>query len=342
MASSALRPELFGAAQAFLIDYLCFEPQQRLLITTDTAGDQAVVQALCAAALAAGGRPVVMTLPQLPFQGKLADPYLPAPLTGAIDHCDVWVDLTFPYIAGSELHAAAMKKGTIRYMLASDLNADGLLRLFGRVSIDRFFAVQAGLDAAFAEGVGRTIRITTALGTDVSFTLDKPHTTRPRRAQQPGLYTIPGSCTMNPKVESVRGRIAVETVFHEFYTPLPAPIFLEVDGRIRGVSGGGAERATLERALRRAGGGEYGYVIHFTHGLHPAARFTGRSFVEDMRVPGCDAVGLGLPWWLPGGGENHPDAVLSMQSVWLDGEQLIDSGRIVAPAGIAGAAAALS
>ena len=146
---------------------------------------------------------------------------------------------------------------------------------------------------------------------------------------------------MNPKVESVKGRIVVETVFHEFYTKLAAPIVLDVDGRIRGVSGGGTERALLETALRRAGGGEYGYVIHFTHGLHPAARFTGRSFVEDMRVPGCDAVGLGLPWWLPGGGENHPDAVLSMQSVSIDNEPIIVDGRIVA-ADLAEQAAALA
>jgi hypothetical protein len=130
-------------------------------------------------------------------------------------------------------------------------------------------------------------------------------------------------------MESVRGRIVVETVFHEYYTRLKAPIAIEVNGRIHGLSGGGSDRAVLERALIRAGGGQYGYVIHFTHGLHPAARFTGGCFVEDMRVVGCDAVGLGLPWWVPGGGENHPDAVMSMQSIWLDGVPVVENGRIL-------------
>jgi len=82
-------------------------------------------------------------------------------------------------------------------------------------------------------------------------------------------------------------------------------------------------------------------VIHFTHGLHPAARFTGNCFVEDMRVVGSDAVGLGLPWWQPGGGENHPDAVLSMQSLWLAGSQVVADGAIVAPRRLAELAAAL-
>jgi hypothetical protein len=87
----------------------------------------------------------------------------------------------------------------------------------------------------------------------------------------------------------------------------------------------------MDRALKRAGGGEYGYIIHFTHGIHPAARATGKSFIEDMRVTGNDAVGMGLPWWIPGGGENHPDAILFQQSIWIDGNKIVEDGAIVGP-----------
>lgn len=328
MANDRLRPELFSAAQAFLVDYLNYKGSEQLVITGDTAGDQAVIEALNAAAIAAGGRPLVIIIPQLPYQGKLADPYLQPALGAAVNMADLWVDVTFPYIAGSDLHAACMKQNRTRYMLASDMNADALLRLFGS-SMDEYFPLQDALDRKLAAAVGKTVRITSALGTDVSFTLGKPHSTRPRRAEKPGMYTIPGSCSLNPELESVKGRIVVETVFHEYYTPLKEPITIEVDGRIQRVSGGGAERAILERALIRAGGGQYGYIIHFTQGLHPHARFTGRCFVDDMRVSGCDAVGMGLPWWVPGGGENHPDAVMTMQSVWLDGALIVDQGNIV-------------
>ena len=87
-----------------------------------------------------------------------------------------------------------------------------------------------------------------------------------------------------------------------------------------------------ERALRRAGGGEhYGHVIHFTHGVHPTARVTGESFIEDMRATGNNAVGLGIPFWLPGGGENHPDAILAGQSLWVDGQAIVSDGVIVGP-----------
>jgi hypothetical protein len=104
-----------------------------------------------------------------------------------------------------------------------------------------------------------------------------------------------------------------------------------IDAKIRDVTGGGADRAILRRALRRAAGGDYGQVIHVTHGIHPAARMTGESFIEDMRVIGHDAVGLGIPFWLPGGGENHPDAIVAEQSIWVDGRKIVEDGAIVAP-----------
>jgi hypothetical protein len=94
--------------------------------------------------------------------------------------------------------------------------------------------------------------------------------------------------------------------------------------------------------MLRAGGGEYGSIIHFSHGLHPAARMTGRCFIEDMRTIGSNAVGLGIPWWEPGGGENHPDTVLTEQSVWIEGEQIIRDGALVAPATLSERAAKLA
>ena len=138
------------------------------------------------------------------------------------------------------------------------------------------------------------------------------------------------------------GRIRIDSVFHEYYTALAEPMLLEVDGKISAIRGGGNERIVAERALRRAAGGEYGYVIHFTHAIHPAARATGTSFIEDMRAMGNDAIGMGLPWWQPGGGENHPDGILRMQTIDLDGERIVEDGLIVGPPELAALAAELA
>ena len=90
---------------------------------------------------------------------------------------------------------------------------------------------------------------------------------------------------------------------------------------------------SFERALRRAaGGGDFGFMIHFTMAFHPAARITGRHFIEDIRALGANAIGMGLPWWEEGGGENHPDGVVLDQSLWVDEEPIVEAGSIVGPA----------
>jgi hypothetical protein len=319
------------AADVLVRDYMAVGAGDVVLITTDTATDADLATALLVAVERAGARGSVLMIPRLPYQGRLADPYVPPVVAGAVAGCAVWIDLTFPYLAGSHVCDEALAGGRLRYLLGGDMGAPGLARLFGGVDLDIYYDVHRTFDEVTAAAIGRPVRVTDRQGSDVTFTLTKPGFAKPRRAERPGLYFVPGSCTMFPEPESVRGVLHVVASFHEFYTRFAEPVTLTLDGRIRAVRGGGADRVVLERALRRAAGGEYGHVIHFTHGIHPAARMTGESFIEDMRIIGNDAVGLGLPFWLPGGGENHPDAILSQQSIWIDGEPIVDDGLIVGP-----------
>ncbi|MCJ9712029.1 hypothetical protein LWS69_23645, partial [Bordetella hinzii] len=69
---------------------------------------------------------------------------------------------------------------------------------------------------------------------------------------------------------------------------------------------------------------------------HPAACFTGTNFIEDIRLPGTNAIGMGLPWWEPGGGENHPDGVVFDQTLSVDAEVLVKDGRFQGPAALRG------
>jgi hypothetical protein len=88
----------------------------------------------------------------------------------------------------------------------------------------------------------------------------------------------------------------------------------------------------LERALLKASGGSgFGQIIHFTCGVHPRARYTGGSFIEDSRVFGYSAIGMGRPFWAQGGGENHPDGIMARTCLWIDGELVVRDGVIVGP-----------
>lgn len=329
------------AADILVGDYMAVAPGEMVLITADAATDPGLCEALMTAVARADARGAVLTIPRLPYQGGLADPYVPPVVAGAVAGASVWIDLTFPYLAGSRVCDAAIHGGRVRYLLGADMGVAGLARLFGGVDLDVYYAVHRAFDELTSAAIGRPVRIADAHGSDVTFTLAKPGFAKPRRAERPGLYFVPGACTMFPEPDSVRGVLRVVAAFHERFARFAEPATLTIDGRITAVSGGDSDRHALERALRRAAGGDLGHVIHFTHGIHPAAIVTGESFIEDMRVTGNDAVGLGIPFWLPGGGENHPDAIITQQSLWIDGVRIVRDGAIVDPPPLAELAARL-
>lgn len=318
-------PRCLRAADVLLREHFCVQPGESVVLTVDNATDPELVRALTDRAAMLGARACAVGFGRLPFQGALSDPHIPDPVEAAVINSDVWLDLSFPYMAGSGPFDRAMAHKRTRYLLLGDLTAAGFGRLYGSVDFDDLFALQLAADALFAEAEGKRCRVTSASGTDFSFVMGKPATRKLRHANQPGAQTVPGSAIFYPDLDSVQGAIVLDAVFHEHYTQLHTPLTLEVDGKIRAVRGGSQAKA-MDRSLLRAGGGQYGHVIHVTVGLHPFAASTGRSFIEDIRVAGCNAIGLGLPWWLPGGGENHPDGVVANQSFWIGNTQIVADG----------------
>jgi 2,5-dihydroxypyridine 5,6-dioxygenase len=321
-----------AVAASFLVrEFLAVKPGEQMIITCDTATDPRAVQALLEAGKVQKARVVVLTIPQLPFQGALADPFIAEPIGPALKSCDVWFDITFPYIAGSKVHAEAMALKRARCLQFHDLDAGGIARLFAGVDFNKLFDLQEAVDKVVNSSTGKECRVTNAAGTDVTFRIGRPATKKIRRIDQPGTYTPPGSAVIYPDIETVRGTVVIDAAFHEYFTLLRSQIKMKVDGPIKEVTGGGTDLKVMDRALKRAGGGKYGSIIHFSHGFHPAARLHGGSFIESIRSPGCNAIGLGTPWWVPGGGENHPDGVVTMQSMWIDGTPIVKDGVLVLP-----------
>ena len=336
MTRAGIGPRLARAADVLARDMMCIKQGESVLITTDTGTDVVGVQAVQDAAYRLGAKVASIVLaPPVPFQGGLADEYLPDHVKAATGECDAWIDLCMPYLAGSKAFDDAMKKGRARYFLGADIGAEGIVRLMGGADLDGMFALGDAFGELIAQSAGKECRITNALGTDVTFTMGKPEGFALAKAIRSGGYFVPGTVMMLPELESVRGSVVTSNMFHEYYTELAEPMTLTIDGRVKEVIGGGPENKVMRRALTRAGNGEFGYVVHFTCGFHPAARYTGKCFIEDQRVVGYNAIGLGLPFWVPGGGENHPDCVISMQSLWIEDQQILQDGVIVAPAHLA-------
>ncbi|MGE0874568.1 MAG: hypothetical protein AB7O31_07865 [Burkholderiales bacterium] len=333
--------ETARAAKLLVVDHFRVRHGETVVVTVDSVSDRALVEAVLAASAAAGAHALLLRAPRLPYQGKLADPYVPDALAAAVAESDVWFDLTFPYLAGSGAHDRAMRRSRTRYLLLGDASAESLQRLYATVDADALFAVQSAFDDVMASGEGAPARVSAGNGSDFEFRLGRPGGRKSRVIDQPGSATVAGSCIYYPEPGSVRGIVALDAIFHEYYTQTSKPIVLHVDGEIRRIEHDPVHERVTERALRRATGGGYGRIIHLTCGFHPGARYTGQSFIEDIRTVGANAIGLGVPWWEPGGGENHPDGIVFRQSLWIDGEAIVADGRIVGPSSLAAAAQAL-
>lgn len=326
---------LIQAARILVQEHFAVQPGESVLISVDPKTDTALVDAVFGAVALAGATPMVSLLPQLPFQGGLADPYVPEAFSAAAAAADVWLDFSFPYLAGSGPHDRALKAGRVRYGLLAFPDADSLARLYGGVDFAALMDFQVELATYLDTVAGAEAHFTCPLGSDVRYTLDKVKLKRHRVANVPGIHTTPGAQSLYPVLDSVRGRIVLQALFDEIYRPLRTAIDISVDGRIQGFTGAASEdRPRFERALRRAGNGDYGYFVHFTLGFHPASQLSSRSFIEAIRAPGTNAIGMGLPWWEPGGGENHPDGIVLDQTLSIGGEKIVEHGQFVGPASL--------
>jgi hypothetical protein len=322
---------------------MCVKKGENVLVMADTGTDMTAVHAILDAGYRAGAKTSVMVLaPQLPFQGSIADQFLPAHATAAIDACDVCIDLCMPYLAGSKAYDKAMHNKRTRYFLGADMGMEELVRLMGGARLDDVFALSNAIAELVAESKGKECRFTNPAGSDFTCVIAETEGLAFARATAPGGYFVPGTALIIPELESVKGTIVGKTCFHEYYTEFSEPLTFKVDGKVRDVIGGGQDNKVMRRSLERAGNGEFGYVVHLTCGHHPAARYTGKCFIEDQRVTGNNAIGLGLPPWIEGGGENHPDVVMDAQTIWIGGKEIVKDGLIVGPPALAKLASALT
>ena len=75
-------------------------------------------------------------------------------------------------------------------------------------------------------------------------------------------------------------------------------------------------------------------LVHTCYGFNPGARLTGKC-TEDERIWGCTQWGFGYQAAVFGGSlgdaVSHGDGVCLNSSVWLDGTQILDEGKVVDP-----------
>lgn len=337
--------ELNKACLLLVRDMLKLKPGETFVVLGDTESDPQVVEGTASAAFAVGAKPMVIWVETPLGSHKSADPFLPSEgITAALKAADASVSFNYRSISYSETLMTALNENkNTRHMVCSTMNADTLVRLFGRVDI---FKLKEFIAIIFEMTKNaKVIRQTTPAGGDIEFcnakTLDgQPDPNHPIGMQNgdagsPGIYFPLGQIGWAPEIESINGTIVCDGLLHPPCGLLDDPVHLTItSGKITKVMGG-PQAVQFEDWLKKFNHQQMYGIAHATYGYNPGAVLN-KDILEGERIWGSTCWGFGAigPNLIkPNGveGPEHTDGICLNTSVWLDGNLVQDKGRQVIP-----------
>jgi leucyl aminopeptidase (aminopeptidase T) len=179
------------------------------------------------------------------------------------------------------------------------------------------------------------IHITTALGTDLSFSIAGREIKEDSGfIHQPGQFgNLPaGECFVAPLEDSAEGVLIVDKSFPELVVKQPVRMTFE-KGRVIAIEGG-SEAEELQRRIEHGeklpNGGNCRVIAELGIGTNPKARLTGK-LMTDEKVMGTVHIAIGDNASPSYGGANHApihiDGVVGQPTLVVDGEKLIEEGK---------------
>jgi len=327
--------ELAKAADVVVRELLKVKKDENVLITQDTEGDWRVAEATARAAQAVDAKVAVIWHSTPPGFGKVADPYLPEPLKKAIPNCDVWVEFNYEWLLYSTPWYEAMATKRIRYLCLVGMNAPMMVRCIGKVNFDILGRFERKITEMTQKA--KKMKIITPAGTDIAFENDlKRPVDYELTADTPGAHFLAGQIGWAPIEETINGTIVFDGSFSgggpAELGVLREPITLEVKkGKITAVKGG-REAKLVERWLESFNDPNMYNMAHICYGFNPGAKLTGIC-IEDERVWGSTEWGIGdqspASKGKAGSASSHGDGICLNSSVWLDGVQVMDEGKLI-------------
>lgn len=326
-----------GKASRVLCETLGLKKGETMVITCDTESDSRVVMATAQTAQEFGAKPMVLLTASPLGVSKAADPMLPVDaLSACLGEADVWVEFNNQWLLYStpyERVMAANKK--IRYLCMVGMDVDMMVRTIGRVNLEplRVFMHKVR-DMTRA---AKKMKVTSPAGTDLEFenAPEIPISCDTGKADTPGTHFLSGQIGWSPRLETVNGTIVFDGSVSPPLGHVTSPVVLHaVKGRVVKIEGGQDARE-FEAWLKSFDDENMFRLAHICYGFNPGAKLTG-NVLEDERVWGCTEWGLGYqsPVDVPPDGimaKSHTDGICLNSSVWLDGVQLLDEGRVVHP-----------
>lgn len=330
--------ELAVSAHKTVNDVMNVKPGETLLITIDSKADFRLAAAMARAGECAGAKTMIAYHSTPPAYGKAGEAWYPDSLVGAIERAEAWIELNHQWIYCSSVWERVMAKGTkIRYFHLGKMDPDSIWRCLGALdlkSLKEFMTTVVNMTQA-----AREMKITSQAGTNVSFkNAGRRVTNECGDASAPGVHFMLGQIGWAPLEESIEGDIVFDGSFSGGGPMdlgiLRHPIkFVIEKGRIVGIEG--KEEAKRVKEWLAGLNDERMYSLaHTCYGFNPGAQLTGEC-TEDERIWGCTQWGFGYQAELfegaLGDAPTHGDGICLNSSVWLDGTQILDEGKVIEP-----------
>lgn len=328
--------ELGKAGYVVAFEMCQIKKGENVIITVDSAMDLTPVLNVAKACESAGGK-VLLAMHSTPSgYGKVADAQLPESLKKAIPAADVWIEMNNQWLLYSTSWLEAMSNGKTRYLFLGGMDTERIVRCIAKLDMDLQERFQNKVVELTSKA--KKMRITNPSGTDVSFeNTDRPITNE-LRANTVGPHFLVGQIGWAPIEESINGKIVFDGSFsgggEADLGILSNPIELSIkEGKIVAIDGK-EEAAKMKAWLEKLGDPNMYNLAHVCYGFNPGALLTGLC-TEDERVWGSTEWGQGFqgPFFKGNLPEavSHADGICLNSSVWLDGEMLLDEGKVVHP-----------
>lgn len=335
-------PEMFALevakASNVIVNHMCrVKKGESVIITGDSCMDLLLAEEIAKAAEVAGGKVVVAWHSTPNGYGKMVDDQLPDALKEAIPASDVWIELNNQWLLYSTPWERAISNGRTRYLFLGGLDRERITRCIAKLDME----LQAKFQNKVVEMTKKAskLHITTPAGTDISFeNVSKRPIANELYADVPGAHFLVGQIGWAPLETSINGTIVYDGSFsgggEAEFGILKHPIELIIkEGKIVEINGK-EEASKLNNWLKKLNDPRMYNLAHVSYGFNPGAILTGLC-TEDERVWGSTEWGFGYqgPEFKGAFGDavTHADGICMNSSVWLDGELLIEEGRVVHP-----------
>ena len=337
-----LNYELGAASYKLMNELFKVQPGESVAITCDTLSSMETVEAIAQAVHILGGKPLVLKQASPRGYGKAGDPDMAIEaLIGAIKNCDIWIECNEQWLLYSTVHDIieyADPNHRPRYMMLGGVTPEVLIRNIGKVNLSNLAAFLEKMGpATFA---GKDFHFTTPAGSDITFTNYPGRVgsiaTGKLVGEKNGRSMMPGQISWSPDHDTINGVLVIDGSMSPPVGLFQHPVKFTLEkGMIVNIEGEGSEAKRMADWFESFKNPAMYRCVHLAYGFGPNAILEG-NILEDERVWGAIEWGfgnmvpkLGVPNGYPA--PSHCDGISLNASLWMDGVQILDEGRVVGP-----------